>query len=116
MVTITDANGCSISTSSTVLQPTQSSVTTSVTNVSVLTLVMGSATANPTGGVGPYTYNWGGAGTNQTITNPQAGTFFVTVTDANLCTATAFALINQPTTTVMVTATQTRFACWGERW
>ncbi|MBK6994596.1 MAG: gliding motility-associated C-terminal domain-containing protein [Lewinellaceae bacterium] len=114
MVTITDANGCSISTSSTVLQPTQLSVTTSVTNVSCLNFGDGTATANPTGGVGPYTYNWGGAGTNQTITNLAAGTFFVTVTDANLCTATAFALIIQPTTTVMVTATQTRFACWGE--
>jgi len=113
-VTVTDVNGCSISTSTTVLQPTQLTVSTSVTNVSCLSFGDGIATANPTGGVGPYTYNWGGGGTNQTITNLAAGTFFVTVTDANQCTASASAIITQPATMVMVTATQTRFACWGE--
>jgi gliding motility-associated-like protein len=112
-VTITDANGCNISTSTTVTQPTQLSVTTTHTNVTCQNFGDGTATAIPTGGTGQYTYSWGATGTTQTISNLAAGTFFVTVTDANQCTATASAPISQPTLGVMVTATQTRKACWG---
>ncbi|MDO8365778.1 MAG: gliding motility-associated C-terminal domain-containing protein [Saprospiraceae bacterium] len=113
-VTITDANGCSISTSTSVTQPPQLTVTITQTNVTCINFGDGTATAIPTGGVDPYTYSWGAIGTTQTITNLAAGTFTVTVTDSNQCTATASATISQPTSPVMVTATQTRFACWGE--
>ncbi len=113
-VTITDANGCNISTTATVSQPSQLTVTTSHTDASCLNFSDGSATANPVGGTSPYSFSWGATGTNQTISNLTASTYFVTVTDANLCTATASATIAQPSTVVMVTATQTRFACAGE--
>ena len=113
-VTITDTNGCNISTSTNVQQPPQLTVTTTFTNATCLNFGDGTATAVPIGGTEPYAYSWGTAGTTQTITNLAAGTFFLTLTDANLCTATAFAQIGQPSTVVMVTATQTRFACWGE--
>ncbi|MBC7774807.1 MAG: proprotein convertase P-domain-containing protein [Phycisphaerae bacterium] len=113
-VTVTDANGCNITTSTSVTQPPQLTVSTTHTNASCLSYGDGTATATPTGGVVPYTYSWGAAGSTQTIANLAAGTFFVTVTDANQCTATASAMIAQPLTGVSVTATQTRFACWGE--
>ena len=112
-VTITDANGCNISTSTTINQPTQLSVTITQTNVSCQNFGDGTASAIPIGGIEPYTYSWGATGTTQIITNLAAGTFFITVTDANQCTATASAPISQPTSGVMVTATQTRMACWG---
>lgn len=113
-VTISDDNGCSITASETVNQPSQLQASTTHTNVTCLNLGDGTATAIATGGIEPYSYSWGAAGTDQTIINLAAGTFFVTVTDANSCTATASATISQPTTPISVIATQTRFACKGE--
>ncbi len=53
----------------------------------------GSATANPTGGTPQYTYIWSNGGTGQSITGVTAGTYTVTVKDANNCTATATAVV-----------------------
>lgn len=113
-VTVSDANGCNVQASATVTQPLLLSASATHTNASCLGAGDGTATAMGAGGVAPYAYSWGAAGTNQTIENLAAGTFFVTVTDANLCTATASATIGQPGTAVSVTATQTRRACFGE--
>ncbi len=113
-VTVTDAKGCSVSTNTTVLQPAQLIVTTVHTNASCLNFSDGSASAIPVGGVQPYSYNWGSSGNSQVISNLASGVYIVTVTDANNCSATASANIGQPGTGVLVTATQTRFACWGE--
>lgn len=46
----------------------------------------GSATANPTGGIAPYTYAWADGQTTQTATELPVGSTGVTVTDANGCT------------------------------
>ncbi len=48
----------------------------------------GSATANPNGGVTPYSYLWSNGGTTATISNLPPGTYTVTLTSANGCTAT----------------------------
>jgi gliding motility-associated-like protein len=114
IVVVTDNNGCNTSTTVVVDQPSQLVATTMHTNASCLNSGDGTATANAGGGISPYSYNWGATGTTQTITNLAAGTFFVTVSDANQCTATASATIGQPATNVSVNATQTRFACFGE--
>ena len=50
----------------------------------------GTATATPVGVAGPYTYAWSAGGQNtQTITGLAAGNYTVTITDANLCSASA---------------------------
>lgn len=46
----------------------------------------GTATAVPFGGTPPYTYLWSNGGTTPQITGLGAGTYTVTVTDANDCT------------------------------
>lgn len=43
----------------------------------------GKARANPSGGVAPYTYSWSNGGDTDMITGLTAGTYTVTVTDAN---------------------------------
>jgi hypothetical protein len=51
----------------------------------------GSGTAaldNPAGGTGPYSYTWSNNEITQTITNIEAGSYSVTITDINSCTAT----------------------------
>jgi uncharacterized repeat protein (TIGR03803 family) len=61
----------------------------------------GSATANPAaGGTAPYTYNWTpSGGTNLSATGLSAGTYTLTVTDANSLTASAPVFIYPPVMT-----------------
>lgn len=49
----------------------------------------GMLTATPTGGTGTYTYLWSNAATTASISGLTAGTYTLTVTDENSCTATA---------------------------
>lgn len=97
-VTITDANGCSTTASTTLTASSGPSLGTSSTPVSCGATNDGSATAQPSGGSTPYTYAWtnsvgASAGSTQTISNLTAGTYNVTVTDAQGCTATSTATV-----------------------
>ena len=49
----------------------------------------GTATVSPSGSFAPYTYFWSNGGTDATISGLAAGTYTVTVTDANGCVQTA---------------------------
>ena len=97
-VTVTDANGCT--TQSTAIVGNSGGITASVsasTNVSCFGGANGSATASPAGGTAPYTYSWtGGGGNNQTANNLPAGSYTVTVTDANGCITTTSVTLTQP--------------------
>ncbi|MAY84472.1 MAG: hypothetical protein CMP59_10105 [Flavobacteriales bacterium] len=85
-VTITDANSCTTTASATITEPTalNSSIISQV-NVSCNGGGDGSAIASASGGVAPYTYNWSSLETTATISNKAAGTYTVSVTDANSC-------------------------------
>ncbi len=86
-VTITDANGCTDSASMNIAEPAVLQLTVNVdSNESCTGLANGGLTAQPTGGTMPYTYNWSNAATTGSITSLAAGTYSVTVTDANGCT------------------------------
>ncbi len=105
-VTITDANNCTDAASVTVQGSTGVSATASGTNVSCNGGNDGAATANPSGGAAPYSYSWNNGGTSQTISSLTAGTYSVTVTDNNGCTATANVTVAQPSAlSVVVTGT-----------
>jgi gliding motility-associated-like protein len=88
-VTVTDAGGCTANTTVTITQPAAPlAVTVTVQNILCLNGT-GSVNSTPTGGVAPYTYSWSNQGITQNITNLQAGSYTVTVQDANGCTANA---------------------------
>jgi large repetitive protein len=65
----------------------------------------GSATANASGGIAPYTYLWTPGGqTNATATGLSAGTYTCTVTDAQACSPTETVIVTLTTTSLNVSA------------
>ncbi|MDX2362470.1 MAG: T9SS type A sorting domain-containing protein [Crocinitomicaceae bacterium] len=56
----------------------------------------GSIDIEVSGGTPPYTYAWSNTATTQDVANLLAGTYTVTVTDANGCQATATYTISEP--------------------
>ncbi|MCR9066842.1 MAG: hypothetical protein NXI00_22920, partial [Cytophagales bacterium] len=97
-VTVTDANGCNASATVNITQPNVLSASiSSQTNVSCNGLSDGAATVSVTGGTTNYSYSWTPAGGSlATANNLAAGTYTVTVTDANSCNASATVNITQP--------------------
>jgi len=84
-VTITDANNCTKTISNiSVSEPTAILGTTSITNVSLCNgNANGSINLSVSGGTGGYTYAWSNAAITQNLTGLSAGTYSVTITDAN---------------------------------
>jgi PKD repeat protein len=89
-VTVTDANGCTTTASATVSQPAAALVGAPSNSGSLCAgLSTANVLSNASGGTPAYTYLWTpGNITTQDLSNVGAGTYIVTVTDANGCTAT----------------------------
>lgn len=97
-VTIKDANLCTTTQSFTITEPAALVAPKVKTDVSCKTGSNGSATVNVTGGTGAYTYQWApSGGTAATASGLSAGTYTVTIKDANLCQTTASVTILEPT-------------------
>lgn len=96
-VTVKDANSCTKTQSVTITEPDALIATISQTDVSCNGGSNGSATVNVTGGTGTYTYSWSpSGGTAATASGLAAGTYTVTIKDANLCQTTASVTITEP--------------------
>ena len=122
IVTVVDHPECSaLEQSVLITEPaTRPNVTTTSTDVTSPGGSDGTATAFPIGGTPPYTYSWANAlnpsteiGTTQTITGLSAGVYIVTVTDANGCTATASATVNDIPCRLFAIAISTDVSCNG---
>ncbi|RYD97014.1 MAG: T9SS type A sorting domain-containing protein [Sphingobacteriales bacterium] len=112
--TVTDANGCTTTQNFTITEPDAIAATPSQTNVSCNGGSNGSASVSVTGGTGTYTYSWAPfGGTADTATGLIAGTYTVTITDANLCSATQSITITEPTILIASIGTQTNVSCNG---
>ena len=89
-VTVTDAAGCTATAQVSIAASLPPNVVI-VASINANCSTPGSATASVNGGTPAYTYIWSNAAheTTATAVNLPAGTYTVTVTDANQCTATA---------------------------
>ncbi len=111
-ITVTDANGCTATTTGTINQPNAITVTTTATQTSCQPT--GTATATAAGGTAPYTYNWTPSNqTNATATALAAGTYTVTVTDNNGCTQTATATVTSLNAVTATMGAIVNVTCFG---
>jgi len=98
--TVTVSNQCGSATASVTITQAANSLTANaptVTNILCNGTNSGSAAETPSGGATPYTYSWSPAGgATSTASGLSAGTYTITVTDHNSCTAIASATITAP--------------------
>ncbi|MCX6297396.1 MAG: gliding motility-associated C-terminal domain-containing protein [Bacteroidetes bacterium] len=112
-----DNNNCSFAVIINISQPTAALLVSIPTHTNVLCFGSNTGIANATasGGTLPYNYSWTpSGGTAATATGLSAGTYTVTVRDANNCTSTASVSITQPATAITASLTgQTNVLCFG---
>ncbi len=95
--TITDNAGCSTTQIEAVTAPTALTATNSQTNILCNGASTGTATVNPSGGTGAYTFSWApSGGTAATASGLSASSFVCTITDNNGCSTTSGVTITQP--------------------
>lgn len=113
--TVTDATGCQAVVGFAVGSPAPLIVNLNPKNVTCFNGDDGTITASVTGGTGLYNYAWSDpAGQSQPqAVNLRVGTFTVTVTDQNGCTATASAILTSPPD-LLVFVTPTAAKCFGQ--
>jgi gliding motility-associated-like protein len=111
-ITVRDNSGCIATASATLIQPTAVTGTVSMTPVNCFGNSTGIVTAGGAGGVAPYTYLWPALGNSTLATTggAAAGTYTVTIKDANLCTITRAITVTQPTA-LTLTSTLTPATC-----
>ena len=95
-VTVTDDLGCTANASVTINEPTQLTVAAAGIDVTCFGGCNGQLIVIPSGGTPPYNISWSNGCSQPSCNNVCAGTYTVTVTDANGCTATATATVNEP--------------------
>ncbi len=114
ILTVTDSHNCTTTATTTITQPL-AVLANSTTKTDVLCFgnSTGTISSSVTGGTAPYSYNWNNGATSSSLNNIVAGTYTVTITDANLCTTTTSISINQPATTLSGNVVATYANCYG---
>ena len=112
-VTVTNAQGCTANASATLVAPAALNATVFKSDATCYGEADGSASASASGGTPPYTYSWNTGANTSSIQNLGPGNVGVIVTDANGCTASANATIQQPSEITFTVSDITAETCTG---
>jgi large repetitive protein len=112
-VTITDARGCTATTSATVNQAAALVLSRTSSNPSCFGGSNGSVDLTVSGGTSPYNFTWSNGATTEDISGLVASTYSVSVTDANNCAANTSVTISQPTQVSASITGTTPSSCFG---
>ncbi|MFN0033129.1 MAG: M43 family zinc metalloprotease [Flavobacteriales bacterium] len=110
-VTATDANGCTKTQSFTLTAPLALQANL-IDNDIACSAQFGSAQVSPSGGTAPYTVTWSNGATSNAANNLSAGSYNVSIADANGCTASSNFTIEQ-SANLNVNASSTSASCYG---
>ncbi len=114
-ITVTDGNNCTEVLNADIMEPTGMDLSFVETDALCNGDSNGSASVNPTGGTGPYTFQWDANANNQIdqlADDLGAGTYFVTVTDDNGCTSVSSIDIDEPAV-LSLSNTNVDVLCFG---
>lgn len=106
---VTDVNGCTWNGQWTIAESAAIEIEASLSSytggyeVSVFGGTDGSVSLSVSGGAQPYSYWWSNGSTASFLSDLPAGTYTVTITDANGCTATRTITLEEPNDLVMPT-------------
>ncbi len=112
-VTVTNQNGCTASACAPVHEPPPLALTHTVVHAGCSGASEGSISVTPSGGTPPYQYAWAHGATDSLATGLSAGTYQLTVSDANGCSASLTATV-QEAAPLELSYAVTHVACFGE--
>ncbi len=121
-IRVKDANGCITDQPVTITEPAAALSVAASSNTPVCANAILNLSANSSGGTAPYSYSWTGpnafTSTNQSpsIANPAvaaSGSYMVTVTDANGCTAVSSVLVNVNAAPIVTASSSISSICEG---
>lgn len=112
---VTDANGCSASYSKIITEPSKLVRSLQgVTNILCYGDSKGAVNIDVSGGMVPYSYRWSNGATTQDLIDVRAGKYSVLIKDANGCTDSLSAVINEnPVLTANVKVTNIK--CYAQK-
>lgn len=114
-VTVTDAQGCTETTSHTVTQPSAAlNLTASITQPNCVNILDGVIDATITGGTAPYTILWSNGASTEDLSQLGPGNYTILVTDAVNCTVTATYSIDYTASLLTAAATSSAVPCHGD--
>jgi hypothetical protein len=113
VVTGTDANGCVNTDGITIVVNELPELSFTTIDAKCFNGSDGEATVSINGGIAPASSVWSNSQTSQTATGLSAGTYIVTVTDAEGCTNFDEVVINEPTEIIVSLVSMVEPDCYG---
>ncbi|MCB0530692.1 MAG: T9SS type A sorting domain-containing protein [Lewinellaceae bacterium] len=111
-LTVTESNGCVEVVTATLTDPPGMTLNATGSSISCAGNTNGSVMLSVSGGAPGYSFQWSGGQTSSSLNNLPAGTYTVTVSDQNNCTATISATVTSPPL-LQVATTHTGISCFG---
>jgi hypothetical protein len=111
-VTVTSSSNCTATFSATITAPSTVIVTPTVSNY-ICYGGTGNINIDVSGGTVPYNYAWNGGAAVKNREGLLAGTYTITVTDAQGCTKSSVSTVTGQTTPFTASNTKTDISCFG---